>query len=66
MDPLQGESVEIYTMAFTPKSHRLKENGGAASVELSSDDLRRIAEVLAKVPILVERYPAHLAARVGK
>ena len=41
-------------------------NVGAASVELSSDELKRIAEVLANVPVQGKRYPADLAARVGK
>ena len=50
----------------TTKSHRLKENVGAASVELSSGELGRIAEVLATVPVQGERYPADLAARVGR
>ncbi|HVJ16437.1 MAG TPA: aldo/keto reductase [Polyangiaceae bacterium] len=50
----------------TTKSHRLKENVGAASVELSPEELGRIAEVLANVPVQGERYPADLAARVGK
>jgi hypothetical protein len=35
-------------------------------VALSLDDLRRIGDVLAKVPVQGDRYPAHLAGRVGK
>jgi aryl-alcohol dehydrogenase-like predicted oxidoreductase len=50
----------------TTKSHRLKENVGAASVELSPAELGSIAQVLANVPVQGERYPADLAARVGK
>jgi aryl-alcohol dehydrogenase-like predicted oxidoreductase len=56
----------IVPIPGTTKSHRLKENVGAASVELSPEELGRIAEVLANVPVQGERYPADLAARVGK
>jgi hypothetical protein len=35
-------------------------------IELSKDDLRRIEEALAKIQVQGARYPAHLAARVGK
>ncbi|EYF08225.1 aldo/keto reductase [Chondromyces apiculatus] len=56
----------IVPIPGTTKSHRLKENVGAASVELSPEELGRIAEVLANVQVQGERYPADLAARVGK
>ncbi len=56
----------IVPIPGTTKSHRLKENVGAAKVVLSADELLRIGEVLEKVPVHGERYPANLAARVGK
>jgi aryl-alcohol dehydrogenase-like predicted oxidoreductase len=55
----------IVPIPGTTKSRRLTENVDAASVALSPDDLRRIGDVLAKVPVRGDRYPAHLAARVG-
>jgi aryl-alcohol dehydrogenase-like predicted oxidoreductase len=63
---LLAQKPWIVPIPGTTKSHRLAENLGAASVALSSDDLRRIGDVLAKVPVHGDRYPAQLAARVGK
>lgn len=56
----------IVPIPGTTKSHRLKENIGAAAVELSAADLARIDQVLADVPVEGDRYPSHLANRVGK
>lgn len=56
----------IVPIPGTTKSHRLRENVGAAAVELSADELRRIDRLLASVPVEGDRYPSHLAARVGK
>ena len=50
----------------TTKLHRLQENLGAAALELSADDLRQIAEALAQIKVQGDRYPAHLAALVGR
>jgi aryl-alcohol dehydrogenase-like predicted oxidoreductase len=50
----------------TTKLHRLEENLGAAVVNLSQADLAAIADVLAKVAVEGDRYPAHLQARVGR
>jgi len=56
----------IVPIPGTTKSSRLKENNGAASLELTGDELNKISEVLSRVPVQGDRYPAHLAARVGK
>ncbi len=50
----------------TTKLHRLDENIGAASVELTAEELRQIEEALAHLKVQGDRYPAHLAARAGK
>jgi aryl-alcohol dehydrogenase-like predicted oxidoreductase len=50
----------------TTKAHRLKENVGAAGVELSADDLRQIEEALAQIKVQGDRYPPHLAAPAGR
>jgi aryl-alcohol dehydrogenase-like predicted oxidoreductase len=63
---LLAQKPWIVPIPGTTKSHRLAENLGAASVALSPDDLRRIGDVLARVPVQGDRYPAHLAGRVGK
>jgi hypothetical protein len=61
----------LYTVFFafessTTKLHRLDENIGAASVELTAEELRQIEEALAHLKVQGDRYPAHLAARAGK
>jgi aryl-alcohol dehydrogenase-like predicted oxidoreductase len=50
----------------TTKLHRLEENLGAASVELTGNDLRNIEAVLSQVTVQGDRYPAHLQQRVGR
>jgi aryl-alcohol dehydrogenase-like predicted oxidoreductase len=50
----------------TTKVHRLKENLGAAAIELTEDDLRQIGDALAQIKVQGARYPAHLAARAGR
>jgi diketogulonate reductase-like aldo/keto reductase len=43
----------------TTKLHRLEENLGAASVELTREGLDRIDQALAQVEVQGDRYPAH-------
>jgi aryl-alcohol dehydrogenase-like predicted oxidoreductase len=50
----------------TTKLHRLKENIGGVDVSLTADDLRQIGDALDQIKIEGARYPAHLAALVGK
>jgi aryl-alcohol dehydrogenase-like predicted oxidoreductase len=63
---LLAQKPWIVPIPGTTKLHRLKENLSAADVELSHDDLRQIAASLAQVQVRGDRYPAHLAARVGR
>jgi aryl-alcohol dehydrogenase-like predicted oxidoreductase len=56
----------IVPIPGTTKAHRLKENLGAAAIELTDDDLRRIEEALSNIKVQGDRYPAHLAARAGR
>jgi pyridoxine 4-dehydrogenase len=56
----------IVPIPGTTKQHRLAENLAAAAVELSAEDLGAIGDALAQVQVQGSRYPAHLAARVGK
>ena len=53
-------------IGFVPSSPLLKENVGATSIELTAGDLTRINDALARIEITGDRYPAHLAARVGR
>lgn len=56
----------IVPIPGTTKLHRLEENLGAAAVELAADDLRAIDAMLSAVAVQGDRYPAHLAALVGR
>ena len=56
----------IVPIPGTTKRHRLEENIGAAEVALTAGDLREIADALEQIEVQGARYPAHLAARVGK
>jgi aryl-alcohol dehydrogenase-like predicted oxidoreductase len=56
----------IVPIPGTTKAHRLLENLGGAAVELTAADLARIGEALAGITVTGDRYPAHLAARVGR
>ncbi len=56
----------IVPIPGTTKLHRLEENVGAAVIDLSADDLRRIEDALTRIQIQGDRYPAHLAAMVAR
>jgi len=63
---LLAQKPWIVPIPGTTKAHRMTENVAAAAVQLTSDELRRIGEILAGTPVEGARYPAHLAARAGK
>ena len=63
---LLAQKPWIVPIPGTTKLKRLVENIGAASVELTPDDLRDIEGALSKVTVQGDRYPAHLQARVGR
>lgn len=50
----------------TTKLHRLEENIGATSVELTPDDLRDIDDAAAKITIQGARYPEKLELLTGR
>jgi aryl-alcohol dehydrogenase-like predicted oxidoreductase len=50
----------------TTKLHRLEENIGALSVELTSDDLRDINDVASKITVQGARYPERLERMTGR
>lgn len=56
----------IVPIPGTTKLHRLKENLGAANVELSAQELARITEAVSRLTIQGERYPASIRERVGR
>jgi aryl-alcohol dehydrogenase-like predicted oxidoreductase len=63
---LLAQKSWIVPIPGTTKLPRLKENVRAAAIELTAADLREIGDALARIQVQGERYPAHLAARVGK
>jgi aryl-alcohol dehydrogenase-like predicted oxidoreductase len=63
---LLAQKPWIVPIPGTTKLHRLEENVGAAGVELTGDDLRRIGDALASIKVEGDRYPPHLAARTGR
>ncbi|MCD7110468.1 aldo/keto reductase [Rhizobium sp. DKSPLA3] len=63
---LLAQKPWIAPIPGTTKVHRLDENLGAVKVELSEKDASGIADALAKIEIVGDRYPAHLQAHVGK
>ncbi len=63
---LLAQKPWIVPIPGTTKSERLRENVGAAAVTLTQDELHRIGAALAQVEVQGDRYPAHLAARVGR
>jgi aryl-alcohol dehydrogenase-like predicted oxidoreductase len=56
----------IVPIPGTTKLHRLKENLGAAGIELSSGDLERIERTAAAIHVEGERYPKELLATTGR
>ncbi|WP_153111022.1 aldo/keto reductase [Propionivibrio limicola] len=56
----------IVPIPGTTKAHRLTENIGAASVELTAADLQLIEVALARIELHGDRYPAHLEALTGR
>ena len=63
---LLAQKPWIAPIPGTTKLHRLKENAGAADLELTADNLRDIESALSTIAVQGDRYPAHLQARVGK
>jgi aryl-alcohol dehydrogenase-like predicted oxidoreductase len=63
---LLAQKPWIVPIPGTTKVSRLKENVRAAAIELSAEDLRKMSEALSRIKVQGERYPPHLAARVGK
>lgn len=63
---LLAQKSWIVPIPGTTKLHRLQENIGAVSVELTEADLKQIEEAASKISIQGERYPQHLKNLTGK
>lgn len=63
---LLAQKPWIVPIPGTTKLHRLKENLGAASVELTPDDLREIDSASSKIEVEGARYPERLEQMTGR
>jgi aryl-alcohol dehydrogenase-like predicted oxidoreductase len=63
---LLAQKPWIVPIPGTTKVQRMQENSAASRVELTPAALQQISDALAQIEIVGDRYPAHLAARVGK
>ena len=63
---LLAQKPWIVPIPGTTKLHRLEENLGAVSLELTPDDLRDINTAAAKITVQGARYPEHLQKLVGR
>jgi aryl-alcohol dehydrogenase-like predicted oxidoreductase len=63
---LLAQKPWIVPIPGTTKLHRLEENLGAASIELTTDDVGNIDTALSTISVKGDRYPAQLQQRVGR
>ena len=63
---LLAQKPWIVPIPGTTKLDRLEENIGAASIDLSADELRQIDDAAAKIAIEGARYPEALEALTGR
>jgi len=63
---LLAQKPWIVPIPGTTKRHRLEENVGAASVDLSTEDLREIDDASSRITVQGARYPEQLQRLVGR
>jgi aryl-alcohol dehydrogenase-like predicted oxidoreductase len=63
---LLAQKPWIVPIPGTTKLHRLEENIGATSIELTTDDLREIEDAASKINVQGARYPEHLEQMTGR
>ncbi len=63
---LLAQKPWIVPIPGTTKRRRLDENLGAATIELTSDDLHEIDRAAAQIEVRGARYPEHLQKLVGR
>jgi aryl-alcohol dehydrogenase-like predicted oxidoreductase len=62
---LLAQKPWIVPIPGTTKLNRLEENIGAAAIELTAEDLKRINDALARITVVGDRYPEELERRTG-
>jgi aryl-alcohol dehydrogenase-like predicted oxidoreductase len=63
---LLAQKPWIVPIPGTTKLHRLKENLGGASVELTQEDLGSILKVISAIEVQGDRYPPHLQSLINR
>jgi aryl-alcohol dehydrogenase-like predicted oxidoreductase len=63
---LLAQKPWIVPIPGTTKLHRLEENIGAASLDLTADDLREIADTVSKIGVTGARYTEQMQRMVGR
>ncbi|HEY7001244.1 MAG TPA: aldo/keto reductase [Candidatus Udaeobacter sp.] len=63
---LLAQKPWIVPIPGTTKLKRLEENIGAASIQLTTDDLNEIENAASKIAVQGARYPEHLEQRTGR
>jgi aryl-alcohol dehydrogenase-like predicted oxidoreductase len=63
---LLAQKPWIVPIPGTTNLHRLDENLGAVSIELTSDDLREIDKAASKIKVEGARYPEKLEQMTGR
>ena len=63
---LLAQKPWIVPIPGTTKLHRLEENLGGASVELTPEDLKAIHDAISGIDVQGDRYPAHFQSLVNR
>jgi aryl-alcohol dehydrogenase-like predicted oxidoreductase len=63
---LLAQKPWIVPIPGTTNLKRLEENMGAASIELTSEDLREIKNAASKITVQGARYPEHIEQKTGR
>lgn len=63
---LLAQKPWIVPIPGTIKFHRLEEKLGAVTIELTTDDLRKIESAASQITIQGARYPEYLQKRIGR
>jgi aryl-alcohol dehydrogenase-like predicted oxidoreductase len=63
---LLAQKPWIVPIPGTTKVHRLEENIGATTIELSAEDLREIESAAAEIKVQGARYPEHIEQMTGR
>ena len=63
---LLAQKPWIVPIPGTTKKHRMEENAGGADVELTIEDLGSLADLLAQVPVMGDRYTPAMQATIDR